>query len=64
MVVTLIKTATSKRHKKGRKFGRHARRPGHARYLLEKRWLKNKARRVRKNSSSADYKAFCEKNGI
>lgn len=31
---------------KGRKYGRSARRPGHARYKAEVRWDKNKARAI------------------
>ena len=34
--------------KKNRKWGREKRRPSHARYLSEKRWLFNKARKIAK----------------
>jgi len=34
--------------KKNRKWGCMARKPGHARYNLEKRWLLNKARKIAK----------------
>jgi hypothetical protein len=36
--------------KKNRKFGRAGRRPSHNRYNLEKRWEKNKARRIAKQA--------------
>jgi hypothetical protein len=36
--------------KKNRKWGRAARRPSHRRYNLEKRWIKNKARRIAKQA--------------
>ena len=41
----------SKKHdqgKKGRKIGRSARKPAHQRYNLERRWEKNKQRRIEK----------------
>ena len=40
--------ATRRGGKKNRKWGREKRRPSHARYTLEKRWLFNKARKIAK----------------
>jgi hypothetical protein len=40
--------SSRKKGKKNRKHGRQARRPGKARYNAEKRWEKNKARRIAK----------------
>ncbi len=34
--------------KKNRKWGRESRRPSHARYLSEKRWITNKAQKIAK----------------
>lgn len=40
--------STHKSGKKNRKFGRAGRKPSHNRYNAEKRWEKNKARRIAK----------------
>lgn len=37
--------STSKKGKKNRKFGRGSRKPSHARYTMEERWIKNKERK-------------------
>jgi len=37
---------SKKQGKKGRKIGRNARKPSHKRYVAERRWIKNKARRI------------------
>lgn len=34
--------------KKNRKHGRWSRKPSHKRYVAERRWIKNKARRIKK----------------
>ena len=39
---------THKSGKKNRKHGRSKKKPSHKRYLVEKRWVKNKARKIRK----------------
>ena len=48
--------------KKNRKFGRIGRRPAHARYNGEERWLINKARKIKKQAKfEAKKKAKREK---
>ena len=50
-------TPKRKGGKKNRKFGRAGRRPSHNRYTMEKRWEKNKARRIAKQQKLEDKKA-------
>ena len=50
-------TPTRKSGKKNRKFGRAGRRPSHNRYTMERRWEKNKARRIAKQQKLEDKKA-------
>lgn len=63
-VVVIPKSASRKGGKKGRKVGRKNRRPGHKRYNEEKRWLKNKARRILKNNGEAALEAFCDRHSL
>ena len=42
--------------KKNRKFGRAWRRPSHNRYNAEKRWEKNKARKIAKQAKKEEAK--------
>jgi len=48
--------------KKNRKYGRAGRKPSHARYNAEKRWEKNKARRIAKQAKK-EAKKFLKKTG-
>lgn len=50
-------TPKRKGGKKNRKFGRAGRRPSHSGYTMEKRWEKNKARRIAKQQKLEDKKA-------
>ncbi len=50
-------TPKRKGGKKNRKFGRAGRRPSHNRYNLERRWEKNKARRIAKQKRFEEKKA-------
>ena len=50
-------TPTRKSGKKNRKFGRAGRRPSHNRYTMERRWVKNKARRIAKQKRFEERKA-------
>jgi hypothetical protein len=43
--------------KKNRKWGRLKRKPSHIRYTMEKRWVKNKARRAAKIKKALEKKA-------
>ena len=50
-------TPTRKSGKKNRKWGRAGRRPSHNRYNMERRWEKNKARRIAKQQRFEEKKA-------
>ena len=56
-MISLSDTPKRKGGKKNRKFGRAGRRPSHNRYTMEKRWEKNKARRIAKQQKLEDKKA-------
>jgi len=56
-VKSLSDTPKRKGGKKNRKFGRAGRRPSHNRYNMEKRWEKNKARRIAKEQRLVEKKA-------
>jgi hypothetical protein len=45
----VIKGASKKKGKKGRKIGRYAKHPSSMRYKAERRWEKNKVRRMRRH---------------
>jgi hypothetical protein len=47
-----LEIKTHKSGKKHRKYGRSSRRPSHHRYNLEQRWIKNKARRIKKHNKA------------
>jgi hypothetical protein len=49
--------STASRGKRNRKWGRWLRKPSYKRYLAEKRWLKNKARRIRRYIRRHGYQA-------
>ena len=54
--------STSKKGKKNRKYGRGLRKPAHQRYTAERRWEKNKARKIAKQKrKEAKAKAKAEK---
>lgn len=50
-------TPKRKGGKKNRKFNRATRRPSHNRYTMERRWEKNKARRIAKDQKLMEKKA-------
>ena len=50
MEIILKPTRKKREGKKQRKYGRAGRRPSHNRYNLERRWEKNKARRIAKQA--------------
>jgi len=52
-----LTTPTRKSGKKNRKFGRAGRKPSHNRYNVERRWEKNKARRIAKQKRFEEKKA-------
>jgi len=56
-VRSLSDTPKRKGGKKNRKFGRANRRPSHNRYTMERRWEKNKARRIAKEQRLVEKKA-------
>jgi len=56
-IITGGKSKARKGGKKNRKFNRMARRPSHARYNAEKRWEKNKKRRIEKQRKFEEKKA-------
>lgn len=53
----MSETPKRKSGKKNRKWGRAGRRPSHNRYNLERRWEKNKARRIAKQQRFEEKKA-------
>jgi len=53
----LSDTPKRKGGKKNRKFNRANRRPSHIRYTMERRWEKNKARRIAKEQRLIEKKA-------
>jgi hypothetical protein len=63
-VLTLIKRSRGGRHKKGRKIGQNKKKPCHIRYTNEKRWLTNKARRIRKCNGEDAWLAFCDLHNL
>lgn len=64
-VIKLVPMATTKKRHKGRKFDRKRKRSAsHIRYTNEKRWLTNKARRVRKCSGEKAYEVYCNLHGF
>lgn len=60
----VIRKTHRKGGKKGRKIGRKGRRPCHTRYNEEKRWRKNKAKRILKNNGEAALENYCDRVSV
>lgn len=50
--------------KKGRKIGTNKKKPCHVRYTTERRWLTNKAKRVRRCNGELAWRAFKETHSL